>query len=332
MKTHSNHSHHVSPSFLSGMDDAIFIQESDIDANTAIRLIVEARNTLEQALQTLMHGTLMLNVEEIVGLIKKAALSGPNVALASIILCRNGRYSIVHSVATAILCERIGRSLKYTENEINTAIAAALTMNISVFDIQDQLQTIKTPLNKYQKELIRLHPQTSVQLLRAAGVDNEDWLNAILHHHEAHDGSGYPTGIKGDTIPKIACLIHLCDIYCARVAPRSYRKAIPGGTALRGLLLDRGHAISANLAAHFLRVIGLYPPGSLVELANGEIALVISPTDHPAAPVVHSVMDKNGTIATPIPRDPSNEEHRITQSSNPSIIQKSILPNDFWPN
>lgn len=336
MKTLSNsnlkqQSKKATPYFHSEFDSSIFIQESDSDANKAIRLIVEARSLLEQSLQTLMHGTLASSIEEIVALIKKATASGPNVALASIILCRSGRYSIVHSIASAILCERMARSMGYTEEELNTTISAALTMNISIFDIQDQLIAIKTPLSDAQKHFIQRHPLLTVELLRAARIQDEAWLSAILHHHEAHDGSGYPMGVKGDEIPKIARLLHLSDIFCARVAPRNYRRAIPGGDALRGLLLDRGHAISANLAAHFIRVIGLYPPGSLVELANGEIALVLAPSDHPGAPLVSSISDKDGAMQHPTPRDPRANGHHITGAKDNVSINKIISASDFWP-
>lgn len=335
MKILSNLRHpakNAAPHFHSDFDSSVFIQESDTDPNTAIRLIVEARSLLEQSLQTLMHGTLAASIEEIVKLIKQATASGPNVAMASIILCRSGRYSIVHAIASAILCERIARNMGYSEEEMDVVISAALTMNLSIFDIQDQLIDVEPPLNTAQKRYIQKHPQLTVELLRAAQIENETWLEAILHHHEAHDGTGYPAGIKGEAIPKIARLLHLSDIFCARVAPRNYRRAIPGGDALRGLLLDRGHAISANLAAHFLRVIGLYPPGSFVELSNGEIALVIAPSDHPGGPLVHSIMNKDGTLLKPVPRDTRQQgAHQIAAAKDHASISKVINASDFWP-
>ena len=97
-------------------------------------------------------------------------------------------------------------------------------MNMSILQLQDVLQAQQAPLTGEQKEVIQRHPETSAALLRERGVSDEIWLNAVLCHHEAIDGSGYPQGSKGDAIPMPAQLVSLADVYCARISNREYRR------------------------------------------------------------------------------------------------------------
>ena len=83
----------------------------------------------------------------------------------------------------------MAQRLQWSEDESNRAFKAALTMNLSMFELQGILATHAGPLSDEQRRLIRSHPTRSVQLLSEAGVTDKDWLRAVEQHHEAVDRS-----------------------------------------------------------------------------------------------------------------------------------------------
>ena len=81
-----------------------------------------------------------------------------------------------------------------------TLVAAALTSDIGMREIQQALFEQTAPLSSEQKAIVSAHPNRSCELLQAAGVEDKRWLQAIEQHHERVDGTGYPKGLAGDAI------------------------------------------------------------------------------------------------------------------------------------
>jgi len=99
-------------------------------------------------------------------------------------------------------------------------------------------------------------------------VQDALWLNIVQTHHESPDGSGYPAGAAA--ICDEAQLLRLADVFMAKVSPRAIRAAMAPNTATRQLFQQHG---SAPLGIAAIRSIGVYPPGSLVLLKSGEVAV-----------------------------------------------------------
>lgn len=132
---------------------------------------------------------------QLISLTKKmgaAVFMAPDVALGCILLNQDDNYGPRHSVDTAVVSLLIARTLKKPADEMLMLGAAALTMNVAMLRQQEKLQEKSETLSASEQQLISEHPETAVRMLRAAGVDNEDWLSWVLHHHENEDGSGYP--------------------------------------------------------------------------------------------------------------------------------------------
>eukprot|EP01032_Pedospumella_encystans_P029866 gene29866-33710_t len=111
-------------------------------------------------------------------------------------------------------------------------------MNVAMLGAHDRLQASGAPLGDADHHLVQSHPQAGVVLLRQAGIEHAGWLACVLAHHENEDGTGYPGGKTGPYVPESAKLVALADRYCARLAPRRYRKRMTPNAALRDLLLD----------------------------------------------------------------------------------------------
>ena len=212
--------------------------------------------------------------------------------------------------------------MKCSSEERLPLLAAALTMNIAMIELQDVLFRQKERLTAEQQRVVKDHPLCGAELLRTYGVTDEVWLRAVSHHHEFMDGSGYPQGLRGEEIDKNARLLMLADVYCAKLFPRSYRSPLQPDVAAREMFTGgRGHSLDQDLAKLFIKELGIFHPGLFVRLANDEIAVVIRRGEKIHHPVVNSVVKVDGSpYLAPKKRDCSNEEFKITGS----VAQKDV--------
>jgi HD-GYP domain-containing protein (c-di-GMP phosphodiesterase class II) len=288
---------------------------NDDIAPSAVALILEARRRLE--ILCAPNGPKEQFSERIYGireLIGKACTLSQDASLAMTLLERKGRYSIRHAIDVAIACHVVGSALEIPEPDLSAVVAAALTMNMSIMALQDDLQAQKEPLSPAQREVIRLHPEASAALLRERGVTNEMWLGALLAHHEAIDGTGYYLGKKGDDIPLAAQVVSLADVYCARISSRDYRPPLRPNAALKALFLDQGKKVRDGLANQFIKAIGVFPPGTPVRLDNGEIAVVTQRGEKASTPQVCSVLGPRGMpLVVPVKRDTGTPNYGVRE-------------------
>lgn len=218
-----------------------------------------------------------------------------NIAIASVLLNQiAGSYAIRHCTETAIVVCLIARAMDKNPSEALIVTAAALTMNVGMVRQTELFQGRDGALSHEERALVRRHPSDSVDMLRWAGIADEDWLDLVLLHHENDDGSGYPQGRLGDEISQNAKLIGLADRYCALVSARNYRRSLLPPSALARLEVESEMPVDHAVLAHFRQQIGAYPPGTLVRLENGEAGVVSSRMDHRGALRVHVLRGADG--------------------------------------
>ncbi len=272
------------------------------------------------------------NLVEIVKIIQFAIHLNENLALANIQLNHvSGDYPVRHCVDTAILAITVAEAMNKGEQEIQDIAAAAITMNISMIELQEKLQENKGAMSDADKTAIHNHPIASIDLLYEVGIEDSEWLKYILLHHEHEDGSGYPVGTVKAEIPQNAKILTLADGFCARISARGYRRSNLPSVALRDIFIDnRAHA-DATLAAYFIKVLGLYPPGTFVQLKNSEIA-VISQRATDTSPCIASALVKpNGELyVNPIKRDTSVETYTIAEAIFPDKASVQANMQQIW--
>lgn len=231
----------------------------------------------------------------------------PDIALACIFLCQiAGSYAVRHCIETAVVVVVMSRSLGKSDADTLTVAAAALTMNVGMLRHHESFQN-KHRLSSEEQAIVRRHPEDSVDLLRCAGVADEEWISCVLLHHENDDGTGYPAGVASPAVTLNAKLLNLADRYCAQVSARNYRCSVLPDKALRNLIEDQGAPVDPTLARHFQRELGDFPPGCLVRLGDGGIGVVSARLAGGAAPRVHCLRDANGMP----PALPQGEPHPI---------------------
>lgn len=257
-------------------------------------------------------GAFLPRVETLAITVQEACTHDTDAVLACLNLDYEMPYEVIHHLLAAVLCELIGKKLGVNEAARSSLVKAALTHDIGLIDIQDTLDRQATPLTPAQKARIAAHPLESVQTLRELGVHDAAWLDAVHHHHERIDGSGYPDHLAGDALRPPARVLAVADAYSAMVRDRPYRKAMVSRAAMRELMLEEGKRIDQRLIQAMIKEIGIFPPGVLVKLVSGEVAVVKARIANSAAPLVCAFVKPDGMpMLSLLRRDTSKAEYNI---------------------
>lgn len=246
---------------------------------------------LAEYLSSLNERVLLLDnyrerVIELARLLNDIVTCQPDGVIAALMLCPYHHYVAHHAINCALLAVRLGQSygLKYTETE--QLVCSALTMNIASASLQDSMASQQAKPSTAQQQILHAHTLLGSALLREAGVEDNLWHTIVLLHHEKKNGRGYPFGLAREDVEPLAHLLHMLDIVTAKLMPRTYRPRIKPQQALGELYAGKMGQIDAELIAHLVKIIGIYPPGSFVELADGSKAIVVNATSNAATPRV----------------------------------------------
>jgi HD-GYP domain-containing protein (c-di-GMP phosphodiesterase class II) len=214
--------------------------------------------------------------------------------MGAVHLCYDFSYTIFHPLHIAILSEVVGLRLKMDKAQRMSLLKAALTCNIEMRSIQDELQSQKEKLSNTQKEIIDLHSENAVKFLTEIGITDQVWLNAVLQHHERPDGTGYPNGLMSTEICDEAKLIGMLERYTAMITNRRYRETIHARYILKYVFLNKGKEFDEGMSLALIKEMGIYPPGTFVRLKNDEIAVVTKRGKDSVQPVVCSILNPIG--------------------------------------
>ncbi len=244
--------------------------------------------------------------------IQAFCVGGADLMLAYFQLNREDEYEVIQPLYTSVICEILGAKKKMPMDDRRLVIAAALTHDIGMHTLKDVLKYQETPLTPDQLADLKLHPIRSIKLLRDSGVKEKIWMQSVQQHHERLDGTGYPYGLLLEDISIGARMIAIADIYIAMTKPHAHRQGSFAKDALSELFANRGDKVDNELTQLFIREMGLFPPGAVVRLMNGDIAMVTHRGKNATTPVVQSIVGPRGApLLKPIPRNTNHEAFAI---------------------
>ena len=232
--------------------------------------------SLERALDALARGQkdTRQRLMDLVQRVRLAAISNPDACLALIHVYAARPSVHEQTLFYALLCWFVGVELDYDEERLQRLIAAALSANIALMPFQDRLNASRNTLSEQQRSIVRLHPQRGADVLKGASITDAAIINTVLQHHEEWDGSGYPQGLSHREITQEARILALAERYVALITRRAYRDRYRTDEAFRHLLnLSRDDPSKAPYRALY-NALTVHPPGALVQLKNGEVAVV----------------------------------------------------------
>ncbi|OGD19314.1 MAG: hypothetical protein A2W03_18465 [Candidatus Aminicenantes bacterium RBG_16_63_16] len=163
-------------------------------------------------------------------------------------------YTLGHSTRVAKLSLELGRDLGLSHAELEDLEVACLFHDVGKIKIPDSILLKRGRLGAEEKKEMMRHSEFGAEILSKA-PSLFKYIPGVRHHHEWHDGRGYPDGLTGDRIPLAAAIIALADVYDAVTSDRPYRAAMTGSEARREVASLAGRQFNPELAVRFVRLL-----------------------------------------------------------------------------
>ena len=218
-------------------------------------------------------------------------------------------YSASHALICGVLCHLIADELKLGVKERNSLVHAALTMNIAMTVLQDQLALQTDKLSVQQLDAIRAHAAKGGLILANLGVSDELWVEIVASHHD-ENSEKLELRLMAPR-KRLVRILRVVDRYAAMISPRKSREGRSATESVRSIM--SGNASYNDEIGHaLLRAVGLCPPGTYVRLEDSTLAVVMRRSAKPNLPHVAIVTGPNGEVL------PQPRLHR-TISGRPAI-------------
>ncbi len=260
----------------------------------------QAQNTVREVI-TAVRANKMLDassVEQAVNSMTESVLRNPDALLLFSRLREKDDYTHSHALDVAVYMTSFGRFLQLPVEQISLLGYLGLMQDIGKLRVPDEILAKRDRLSPAELQEARKHVEHSVAILRETSGLPPQLQELAALHHERLDGSGYPKGMK--EIGMLGSIAAIADTFDALTTRRPYAEAVSPSTALSMLYKWRGTAFDAGLVEQFIRCIGIFPLGSVVELNSGEVGIVIAQsTEKRLQPRVMVIRDAAGNPLRP---------------------------------
>lgn len=215
-------------------------------------------------------------------------ISQPAASLLLSTMKSHDEYTFFHSVNVCILSIALGRVIGLPQEQMSGLAMGALLHDIGKVRVAPSILQFPGRLDAAQWRQIKLHPQEGAASILAAAAPYQEIASTVaFEHHARYDGLGYPPAGKSlRDLHFYSRLVATSDTYDAITTRRSYRRAETPNRALHVLLTGAGTIYDPDFSRAFIEMVGVYPPGSLLELSDGDVVMVTHANEGDAMPGV----------------------------------------------
>jgi len=266
------------------------------EIQTAVMRFEEAQDTARSIMNGLrVSRTLDINnARAVVNSCVESVLRNENALMLLTKIKNQDEYTAEHCINVSILAAAFGKSLGMIKGEIQNLALCGLLHDVGKTRIPNEILNKPGRLTDDEFAIMRNHAVHGRTILISTGAPLQTAIDVAFSHHERIDGMGYPRRLPAEKIPYFAKIISLVDTYDAITSKRAYQKASASMQALEIIHKNRGTQFDSELADAFIRMVGIYPPGSIVEMQNGYVGIVVeSFENHRLKPKVLMVRDAN---------------------------------------
>ncbi len=246
------------------------------------------------------------------------ALSGPE-----------GSPLITNLINVAILGTKVGIGLGYYGKEVQRLALAGLVHDIGLFAVPKSLITKAGRLTQEERAVIERHPELGYQVIQKCGPSYH-WLAQLTRQaHERFNGQGYPNRLSGREISEMAQILGVVDVFDALVSERPYRRRLLPHEAVKELLVAERRTFPRELLKALVEQFSVYPLGTTVRLATGEVGTVAKVNSrYPLRPVVRidDQTEGSGACEIDLSRTPLVS---IVEILNPPIVGRVAFSKAF---
>lgn len=253
--------------------ESAFVDTAKTIHNVEKNLLTNPEATVEQA------GKLVEQIAD-------SILSAPELAIHVMGDKVGGEELYFHSLNVTMLSLMMARDIKLPQEAVQSLGMGALFHDVGCREIPNKILMKMEPLTLAEKNYYELHCQYGVEIGRRLKFPPNS-LAILQQHHEMYDGSGYPQKIKGDTINLLARIVAIANFYDELCNPLNIANALTPHEALANMFAKLRGKFDPKILQVFVRCLGVYPPGTIVQLSNGVIGMVATiNTAKPMKPMI----------------------------------------------
>ena len=202
-------------------------------------------------------------------------------------------YTMEHCLNVCVLGIAFGRHLRMDKEDLIRLGTGGMLHDVGKMQIPDEILNKPARLTEEEFSIMKRHPELGRSLLKKSEGTLSYAVDVAFNHHEKMDGSGYPRGLFARELSEYSRIISIVDAFDAMTSDRCYAKARSTLDALKVIYRERGVHFDEEYALEFIQLMGPYPPGTIVELANGAVGIVLSSQERKRhLPKVKLVLDQ----------------------------------------
>ncbi|HBC55619.1 MAG TPA: hypothetical protein DCZ03_00505 [Gammaproteobacteria bacterium] len=238
----------------------------------------EVANSMMQIMKDLKQGKQLSipALDEIVRPMINSIVRNPDAYMWMSRMREKDSYSYKHSVRCSIFAITLGRQMGLPIKDLKELAMGAMLFDVGKTQLADEILLKPGKLTDYEYEEVKRHVNYGEEILKRTPNISNNIISMAQTHHERFLGQGYPRGLKGDEIPLFGQIAGMIDCYDAITSARPYAVAISAYDGVKTLYGWRNKEFHGVLIEQFIQAIGIYPAGTLVELSNGCVGVVIA--------------------------------------------------------
>ena len=188
-------------------------------------------------------------------------------------------YTSIHCMNVCIMAVSFGRSIGMDKQELELVGLGGLLHDLGKMKVPLEILNKPGKLTIEEFEVMKTHPMEGFKMLEKQGDIPLDVLDIVKHHHERRNGKGYPSQLGGDDISAMTRMVAIVDVYDAITSDRCYHDAISPYDALKNMYEWVKEDFDKEMIEQFIKCLGIYPIGSVVELNMGHVGIVVSASE-----------------------------------------------------